>query len=286
MPQHHRPLGLAALSSLTTEPPKLVELAAQAGFDFVGIRVRPVTPQETAFNVQPGSPMLAETLARMADTGITVKDTEFLLLDGSDQRDAWNQMFEAAQALGAESMTVAVADTEIARVIDTLSQMVIDGKAYGIIPALEPISYQAVNSYPQAVDIAEQTGVTVLVDTLHASRFNATEQELHTAGPYVPMIQLCDATAEPPATRGGLVDESRSGRLPAGEGGVDLAAMIRAVDAGRKTQPLLPISVETPNTALQASMSPQQWAQHLYSTAITLLDRVATAAAEIAPKNS
>lgn len=285
MPQRNRPLGLAALSSLTTEPPKLVELAAQAGFDFVGIRVRPVTPQETAFNVQPGSPMLAETLARMADTGITVKDTEFLLLDGSDQRDAWNQMFEAAQALGAESMTVAVADTEVTRVVDTLSQMVVDGKAYGITPALEPISYQAVNSYPQAVDIAEQTGVTVLVDTLHASRFNATEQDLQAAGPYVPMIQLCDATAEPPATREGLVDESRSGRLPAGEGGVDLAAMIAAVDTGRKTQPLLPISVEIPNTALQASMSPQQWVQHLYSTATTLLDRAA-ASAETAPQDS
>lgn len=229
--------------------------------------------------------MLAETLARMADTGITVKDTEFLLLDGSDQRDAWNQMFEAAQALGAESMTVAVADTEVTRVIDTLAQMVVDGKAYGITPALEPISYQAVNSYPQAVDIAEQTGVTVLVDTLHASRFNATQRDLQAAGPYVPMIQLCDATAEPPATREGLVDESRSGRLPAGEGGVDLAAMIAAVDTGRKTQPLLPISVETPNTALQASMSSQQWVQHLYSTATMLLDRAA-ASAETAPQDS
>lgn len=271
--QRNRPLGLAALSSLTTEPPKLVELAAEAGFDFVGIRVRPVTPQETAFNVQPGSPMLAETLARMADTGITVKDTEFLLLDGSDQREAWHQMFEAAQALGAESMTVAVADTQRSRVIDTLGQMVTDGKAYGITPALEPISYQAVNSYPQAVDIAEQTGVTVLVDTLHAARFNATEVDLQVAGPYAPMIQLCDATAVPPDTRQGLVDESRSGRLPAGEGGVQLSAMVAAVDAGRKDQPLLPVSVEIPNAELQASMSPSQWAKRLHATATGLLER-------------
>lgn len=278
MTQPNRPLGLAALSSLTTEPPKLVELAAEAGFDFVGIRVRPVTAQETAFNVQPGSTMLAETLARMKDTGIQVKDTEFLLLDGSDQRDAWLQMFEAAQALGAESMTVAVADTEATRVADTLAQMVIDGKAFGITPALEPISYQAVHSYPQAVELAEHTGVSVLVDTLHASRFNATTADLEAAAQYVPMIQLCDAAVTVPATREGLVEESRSGRFPAGEGGVDLAAMIAAVDAGRPGLALLPVSVEIPNAQLQASMSAAQWAKHLYTTARELLDRVESTA--------
>src|SRR5690625_7960136 len=120
MTQHARPLGLAALSSLTTEPPQLIELAAEAGFDFVGIRVRPVTADEPAFNLQPGSPMLDETLARMADTGIEVKDTEFLLLDGSAQRQAWIPTVEADQAAGAESMTVDVADAEPAPVIDTL----------------------------------------------------------------------------------------------------------------------------------------------------------------------
>ena len=273
--QPTRPLGLAQLSSLTTEPPKLVELAAQAGFDFVGIRVRPVTEHETPFNVQPGSPLLAETLARLADTGLQVKDTEFLLLDGSDQRDAWLQMFEAGQALGAESMTVAVADTDRARVIDTLGQMTADGKAYGITPALEAISYQAVNSYPQAVEIAEQTGVTVLVDTLHAARFGATAQDLRAAAPRVPMIQLCDAATALPPTRDALVEESRSGRFPAGEGGQDLAAMIAAVDAGRGAhEPLLPISVEVPNTVLQDSMSAQDWANRLYTTTRALLDSI------------
>ncbi|GAA4114323.1 sugar phosphate isomerase/epimerase family protein [Enteractinococcus coprophilus] len=271
--QHTRPLGLAQLSSLTTEPPKLVELAAQAGFAFVGIRVRPVTAHETPFNVQPGSPMLAETLARLADTGLQVKDTEFLLLDGSDQRDAWNQMFEAGQALGAESLTVAVADTDQARVLDNLGQMVADGKAYGITPALEAISYQAVNSYSQATSIAEQTGVTVLVDTLHAARFGATTQDLRAAAPRVPMIQLCDSVATMPATRDALVEESRSGRFPAGEGGQHLAAMIAAVDAGRGAhEPLLPISVEVPNRVLQESMNAQDWVNRLYTTTRDLLD--------------
>ncbi len=69
----HRPLGLAQLSLVNTAPPELVGVAAQAGFDFIGVRVRPVTPTERPYNLQPGSPMLRETLSRMHDTGITVR---------------------------------------------------------------------------------------------------------------------------------------------------------------------------------------------------------------------
>jgi sugar phosphate isomerase/epimerase len=267
---------------LTTEPPKLVEVAAKAGFDFVGIRVRPVTTQETPFDVQPGSVILAETLARLADTEVEVKDTEFLLINGSDQREAWLQMFEAGQALGAESMTVAVADTDPSRVVDTLGQMAADGKAYGITPALEPISYQAVNSYPQAAKLAEQTGVTVLVDTLHAARFGATTQDLRAVATLVPMIQLCDAASLQPQTRESLIEESRSRRFPAGEGGQDLAGMIAAVDAGRgDPASLLPISVETPNIELQDAMSTQEWVNRLYHTTRALVDSIEPVARQV-----
>ena len=87
-----RLLGLAQLSLLNTAPPQLVAIAAEAGFDFIGARVRAVTPTERPCDMQPGSPMLKETLARMADTGVTVRDIEFLLLDGTDQRASWLAM--------------------------------------------------------------------------------------------------------------------------------------------------------------------------------------------------
>ena len=87
-------------------------IAAEAGFDFIGARVRPVTATERPYDLQPGSPMLKETLARMQDTGVTVQDIEFLLLDGSDQREAWLRMMAAGQALGASSLTVAGADPD------------------------------------------------------------------------------------------------------------------------------------------------------------------------------
>lgn len=269
-----RELGLAQLAALTVAPPTLVELAAQAGFDFVGVRVRPVTDAETPFDVQPGTPMLAETLARMADTGVSVRDIEFLLLDGSDQRDAWRGMLEAGEALGAMSMTVAVADTDSQRVVDALGQMVQDAVPHGIVPAVEPISYQAVRSLPDAATLAEQTGVQVLVDTLHVARFGGSAEQLSAVAPRVPMLQICDVPSTPPADRAGLVEESRSTRLPAGEGELDLRGMIRAVDAGRAEAGLagaLPLSAEIPHDEMRARLGDAAWAEHLMSTTLTLL---------------
>lgn len=263
-----RPLGLAQLSLLTAEPPRLVQLAADAGFDFVGVRVRPVTSQEKPFDLQPGSDMLAETLSRMADTGVTVRDIEFLLLDGSAQRDAWLQMLEAGQALGASSMTVAVADTDLHRVVDNVGQMVEDARAYNIIPAVEPISYQAINSLSLAKDVSRQTGAQILADTLHVARFGGTTEELKDIAADVPMVQVCDSFVQMPEDRDALVEESRSERYPAGEGEQDIAGMIRAADPAGQ----LPVSAEVPNNQLHQQLGDVEWVQRLYTTTREVAD--------------
>ncbi|MDN6326262.1 MAG: sugar phosphate isomerase/epimerase, partial [Corynebacterium sp.] len=57
-----RPVGLAPLSALDVAPDRLVRLAAAAGFDFVGLRVLAVTPEEPHHDLSPGSPLLARTM--------------------------------------------------------------------------------------------------------------------------------------------------------------------------------------------------------------------------------
>lgn len=268
-------IGLAHLSLINTEPPKLVDHAATAGFDFVGVRVRAVTPHETPYDLQPGSPLLAETLERMADTGMVVRDIEFLLIDGSDQREAWIRMFEAGQALGAQSLTVACADPDLSRAMDTLAVMTQDGRPYGITPALEAISYQAVNSVPLAADFARHAGCDVLLDTLHLGRFGARAQELTAAARLAPLLQFCDAPAQEPVDREGLVRESRSERLVPGEGGLALMEILAALAEGLRGTPRagarLPVSVEVPNDATLARLGEQGWADHLYRSTLALM---------------
>lgn len=274
-----RLIGIAQLSLLSVPPPQMVQIAAEAGFDFVGLRVRPVTDQEPVYDLQPGSPLLRQTLARMADTDVTVKDIEFLLLDGSDQRDAWMAMFEAGQALGADSLTVACADQDLARAEDTLARMAQDGRAYGITPALEAISYQAVHSLPTAARLARAAACDVLVDTLHVGRFGGTAAELTEIAPLVPLLQLCDAPAAAPTDREGLIQESRSRRLPPGDGELEMISMLRALEAGLERTPRegsrLPLSVEVPHTQRLAERGPLGWAQDLMAAARSLLEAAA-----------
>ncbi|MFJ6157728.1 sugar phosphate isomerase/epimerase family protein [Pseudarthrobacter sp. NPDC092184] len=261
-PNPARHVGLAQLSLLRTAPPDLVGIAAQAGFDFVGVRVRPVTPAERPYDLQPGSAMLRETLARMQDTGVTVRDIEFLLLDGSDQRDAWLRMMEAGEALGARSLTVAGADPDNARLVHTLSRMTEDGRSFGITPTLEAISYQPVASIAQAADIARQAGCRIVVDTLHFNRYNgpaaaAQWEELRASADLVPLLQLCDGPAERPGSREELVIESRSERAVPGDGGFDLSEAVAALPDN------LPVSAEVPSDRRVAEMGGLGWARRL-----------------------
>ncbi|KIS27611.1 xylose isomerase [Arthrobacter sp. SPG23] len=271
----HRPVGLAQLSLLNTAPPELVGIAAQAGFGFVGARVRPVTPAECPYDMQPGSTMLRETLSRMADTGVTVRDIEFLLLDGSDQREAWLRMMEAGQALGASSLTVAGADPDSARLVGTLARMTEDGRGFGITPTLEAISYQPVASIAQAADIARRAGCRIVVDTLHFHRYNgpgAADQwaELRANTDLVPLLQLCDGPAERPGTREGLVTESRSERGVPGEGQFGLVAAVAALPAG------LPVSAEAPSDRRVAELGELGWARRLKSGVDAVLAQAAS----------
>lgn len=265
-----RSLGLAPLSALSVAPDELVRLAADAGFDFVGLRVLAVTAEEPSYDLSPGSPLLADTLRALSDTGLSVVDAEFLRIDADTDRTTWLPALEAAQALGATRLTVAAGDEDLVRLTDTLGRLVEDAAEYGVIPALEPISYRSVHSLPVAAQIARDTGARVLPDTLHLARFDATAAELAQIGDLVDMVQLCDSPAHAPTTVEGLVEESRALRLAPGDGDQDLAQFLRPLP------PELPVSVEVPHDSERARCGDAAWIQHLYGTTTHFLDTLST----------
>jgi len=77
--QTTRPLSLAHLTVLDTTPPELVSVAAVAGFRTIGIRLT-ATPSVGVppYDMLHEGLLLRDTLRRMADTGVSVFDTEFL----------------------------------------------------------------------------------------------------------------------------------------------------------------------------------------------------------------
>ncbi len=260
-----RRIGLAPLSMLDVDPPTFVDVAADAGFDFVGLRVRAVTSAETPFDLSVGSPLLAATQDRLAARNLTCVDAEFVLLNGQTGADDWRPALESAAALGAASMTVAINDPDDARMVDDLGALVADARVVGVACTIEPISYNLLNSLPRAQELARQAGCQVLIDTLHLTRFGATGAEVAAVADLVPLIQLCDGPTIRPADRDALVAESRSNRLAPGDGDFPLASYLTNLP------PDLPVSLEVPSIHLRQNRSPLEFARYLRQRALAVL---------------
>ncbi|MBQ9916167.1 MAG: TIM barrel protein [Microbacterium sp.] len=267
-----RSLGVAHLTLLSLTPPELVTTAAAAGFDFVGLRVRAVTATERAFPMHAGSPMLRETIARMDDTGVIVRDIEFLPITPTTTRSDWLAALESGAALGATALTVTGADPDRSRLLDTLTQLTADAAGYGIRPVLEPISYQPVSRVADAAAVARAARAAIMLDPLHVHRGGSTLDEIRALEPdLVPVVQLCDAPLEAPTGPdrvAALQREARVQRLLVGEGALPLAELLDATPAGT------PVSVEIPHAELQARWSPLEYATLAARSARALIDRV------------
>jgi hypothetical protein len=163
-PDRHRPPHPAAARAAGAR-----DRRRGGGYDFVGIRVKAVTDGERQYPMEPGSPMSKETLPSLDDTGLTVRDVEFLTLRPDTGPDDWWPALEAGAALGASTFSVVGVDPDRGRLTDTLARLTDDGAEFGIRPTLEPISYQPVSRVADAAVIARAAGAAVLVDALHCA---------------------------------------------------------------------------------------------------------------------
>ena len=255
-----RPIGLAHLSAMHLPPPELVEAAADCGFTSIGTRVHPATASETRYPMAAGSPMSAQTRARLDSTGVSVFDVEVFTLDGMRGRGEWMPVLEAGAALEARVLNVIGGDDDRHRLTDSLAALVRDAHEFGITASIEPISYQKVDTFRAAAAVAEQTGCGIMLDVLHFVRAGGTVGDLAAAPPgAVQVIQLCDGPAAVPHleapprmplgqdTNGSDRQiESRAKRQVPGDGAFPLIEILAAL-------PDVPVSVEVPDVAFVES---------------------------------
>jgi hypothetical protein len=231
--------------------------------------VKAVTQGEYQYPMEPGSPMSRETIARLRDTGLQVRDIEFLTVGPHTGPDDWRPALEAGAALAASTVSVVGVDPDRGRLTDTLGRLTADSAAYGIRPTLEPISYQPVSRVADAATVARAAGAAVLLDALHIQRGGSSLDDVRALEPdLVPCVQLCDGplavpeTVELPAelplgmkAAGSVLQvEARVQRQFVGGGEFPLAELLAAVP------PATPISVEVPHATLQARLSAVEFA--------------------------
>jgi len=242
-----RPLSLAHLTVLDTTPPELVAVAAAAGFRHIGIRLT-ATPSVGVppYDMLREGPLLRETLARMADTGVTVLDTEFLRFEPDQPVGIPEGFLEISARLGATDVLVMSALPEEARTVEKFADLCDRAAAFGLRVCLEFAIYTGVRTLAHAahvVALSRRPNAFVLIDALHFSRSGGLPA--HVAGVDPALLryaQICDAAPDMPGPTDtpALIREARTGRLLPGEGVLPLVELVRALPPGA------PLAIEAP----------------------------------------
>jgi sugar phosphate isomerase/epimerase len=242
-----RPLSLAHLTVLDTTPPELVSVAAAAGFRTIGIRLT-ATPSVGVppYDCLHDGSMLRETLARLADTGVSVLDTEFLRFEPDRPEGIPEGFLEVSARLGARNVLVMSAEPEESRTLDRFGDLCDRAAPYGLQVNLEFAIYTGVRTLAHAADMiarSERANASVLIDALHFSRSGGLPGHVFAVDPSLfRYAQICDAGPDipRPTDAPALIREARTGRLLPGEGVLPLKELVHALPAH------LPLAIEAP----------------------------------------
>ena len=266
--------SLAHLTTLTLNPPQMIRAAARAGYQSVGLRLLQVTPDSLFYPLMSDPPLMRETKRAMAETGIKTLDIEFLKITPETNVKAMEPFLQAGAELGARYAIAAPYDPDLSRLADRFAALCDLALPYGISFVLEFFPWTVVPGLMEAaaiLDKAQSANAGILVDALHFDRSGSTMAQLKSIAPErLPFLHLCDAPAIRPATLDGVLHEARAERLPPGEGGLDLKALLRAMPAD------IPIALEVPMTKLTAEIGPERVALRLREAAQALLERIDT----------
>jgi sugar phosphate isomerase/epimerase len=241
MGRHHS-ISMASGIMPEATPVQLVEAAAQAGFDFGGMWIEP--DQWTDHTTR-------TVAARLRDTGLKLLDVEVVWIKPGPPNVDHLRIVDIAAELGALNVLCVSSDPDHGATRDKLSLLVERGMTNQIRINLEFGLFTAVKTLQQACSLLgeiDSPAAALLVDSLHWQRSGGTLADIDR----VPKLwwsyaQLCDAPtpgADPNDSEAILI-EAIDGRMPMGEGGLPLKALIDCLPEG------LPVAIEERSKALR-----------------------------------
>jgi sugar phosphate isomerase/epimerase len=268
-----RPLSLAHLTVLDTTPPELVGVAAAAGFRTIGIRLT-ATPSVGVppYDILHDGPLLRETLARLADTGVSVLDTEFLRFEPDEPVGIPEGFLEVSARLGARHVLVMSAEPQESRTLDRFGDLCDRAAPYGLHVNLEFAIYTGVRTLAHAADViarSKRSNASILIDALHFSRSGGLPARVAQLDPSLfRYAQICDAGPDMPGPTDtpSLIREARTGRLLPGEGVLPLEALVAVLPAE------VPLAIEAPCRAT-AELPALERARRAYRALCALVGR-------------
>ncbi len=263
-------LSLAHLTVLEVGPPELIDLAADAGFRAVGLRLVSPMAGGIEYPLKAGSAGLREMCRRMQERGVQVSDIEVVRLAADTDVTAYAAVFEAGAELGARRVCINVDDPVRTRVIERFAALCDLAAPFGLSLDVEFMIWRPVARLQDAVEIVASAAPPngfVLVDALHLTRSGGDAAAVAAIDRrLIGSVQLCDAPLRSPPPEA-IVDEARGARLLPGEGELPLLALLAALPDE------VPLAVEAPMSALHPELGPLRRATLAYEATTRLLQR-------------
>lgn len=268
-----RTISLAPLTILELAPPDMVSCAAKAGYSHLGLRLHPVMPNlDLSYPIVGDTPMVREVLRRLDDTGLQVLDVEFVRLTPDVRIPDYVPMLETAARLSAKHVLAGGNDPDERRLAERFAELCDAALPMGLTINLEPIPLLDVRTLAQAARVlagADRPNSGMVIDPIH---FDRSGERLADAARiprrWLHYMQLCDAPAERPADTASLQFQARYERMIPGEGGLDLAGLLRALPRG------LPIALEVPMASLARTVGAVERSRRLLAATQALLRRL------------
>ena len=269
-----RLLSVAHLSAITLPPADLVHSAAKAGFSGVGLRLLRVTDDSPGYPLQDDRTAMRATQAALRETGLSVRDIEFVRITPEVVPAQLNALLDAGAELGARHLICAPYDDDLSRLTAHLDEIAELSAARGIRPVLEFFPWTPVPDLATCWKVVQAAApeVGLLVDCLHFDRSDPDLDLLREIPEHrLPFAHVCDAVRSVTYTTDELLHTARAERLPPGEGELDLHEFLDALPPG------LPLSVEAPMTALTQAEGPDTVLRCIHDATRKLLDGLPSA---------
>jgi 4-hydroxyphenylpyruvate dioxygenase-like putative hemolysin/sugar phosphate isomerase/epimerase len=271
--------SLAHLTALSLSPPELVDAAADAGYRYVGLRLRRVTPQEPHYPLATDPALMRATKVHLAATGIEVLDIELARISPDEDPHDFERFLEAGAELGARHVITQLPDPDRARKTDRFARLCELARPLGLTIDLEFPSWTETPDLRESVRVlrgADQPNAGILVDLLHFARSGSSVADLRQLpAHWFHFVHVCDAPPGVPPTNEEIIHTARFERLFPGEGGIDVRGILDALPRG------LPYTLEIPRATLVAQVGAKEHARLALAASRDYLDapQVAPAAA-------
>lgn len=256
--------SLSYLSTLDVSPPKAVSIAAEVGYDHLGIRLLPASI-EGPYPLLTDKALLRETKAAMRDTGVTLADIELIRVGPNFQTKETKQFLDRGAELGAMNVLVAGDDPDFVRCSENFAELCEITAQYNMTADLEFMPWTMVPDLMAAKKIIDAVGCDnagILIDAIHFQRSNTTLAQIASLDPsLINYAQLCDAPSIANPTSEQLIFTARQERLYPGEGDIDFKAFLGALPTD------IVLSLEVPHLERAKTRSALQRAQEVMSAA-------------------